>query len=167
MKKKENKSGCRPVARPIYIIERELREAMDKAAEFLRRGNYARHQQSLQQAERLKIEYDNAMRDIQFDIDNRNMGKAERSFFAKMLCLQLNGLELVEYHQDIYKAYMQNRGYIPVEEWSRLERELKRITRKYRDYLFKFFHTNRLKDESSESFVILHDIVRDKLFYRP
>lgn len=59
---------------------------------------------------------------------------------------------------------MHNRGYIPVEEWSRLERELKRITRKYRDYLFKFFHTNRLKDESSESFVILHDIVRDKLF---
>lgn len=53
-KKKQSCAANRHKCRPVFLIEQELREAMNDAASCLRNRNYARHQQAMQRIARLK-----------------------------------------------------------------------------------------------------------------
>lgn len=154
----------RVLLRPIYIIEREMREAMDEAASYLRNGHYARYQQCMQKVVRLKDEYETAQQDIKFDFDNKNMEKAERSFFSKILNLSLNEADLAVYHVDMFFAYMKERDFVPVSEWDRRKRNLKNAIKEYREFISSFFYTIDLQNASNENLIIIHDIIRDKVF---
>ena len=150
--------------RAIFIIERELREAMEDATTYTRSGHYARCQQALQRAERLRREYNDAMSDIHFDMDNRNMDKAERSFFGKILNLSLNEADLAIYHIEMFFAYMSERGYKPVPEWDRRKGELLRAVKGYREFVSYFFKQSDLRVSSELNFMNLLDRTVDTVF---
>ena len=59
-KKKQSCAANRHKCRPVFLIEQELREAMNDAASCLRNRNYARHQQAMQRIARLKKELEEA-----------------------------------------------------------------------------------------------------------
>ena len=75
-KKKQSCAANRHKCRPVFLIEQELREAMNDAASCLRNRNYARHQQAMQRIARLKKELEDSRIDQQFHDDNRNMDRA-------------------------------------------------------------------------------------------
>ena len=116
-KKKQSCAANRHKCRPVFLIEQELREAMNDAASCLRNRNYARHQQAMQRIARLKKELEDSRIDQQFHDDNRNMDRAERAFFGKILHLSLNEADLAIYHIEMFFAYFSDRGFKPVPEW--------------------------------------------------
>lgn len=150
--------------RPVYMIERDITEANQEASICLAKRDYAKYQQSLQRIVRLKDELEEAKADLKFELDNRNMDKAERSFFAKIINLSLNEADLSNYHMDMFFAYMKEREMVPVPEWERRARNFLKALKDLRDFVFLFFPSADLKDASCENFVVLHDIIRDKVF---
>lgn len=82
-KKKQSCAANRHKCRPVFLIEQELREAMNDAASCLRNRNYARHQQAMQRIAHLKKELEDSRIDQQFHDDNRNMDRAERAFSVR------------------------------------------------------------------------------------
>lgn len=101
-KKKQSCAANRHKCRPVFLIEQELREAMNDAASCLRNRNYARHQQAMQRIAHLKKELEDSRIDQQFHDDNRNMDRAERAFFGKILHLSLNEADLAIYHIEMF-----------------------------------------------------------------
>lgn len=88
--------------RPVYIIERDIRETMDKAAKAVRQGRYMDAAMLAKEADGLKEELSHAMELVKFDEDNRNMDKSLRSWFGKILSLSLNEADMALYHIDMF-----------------------------------------------------------------
>ena len=130
--------------RPIYIIERDIRETMDKAAKAVRQGRYMDAAILAERADNLKEELSYAMELVKFDEDNRNMDKSLRSWFGKILSLSLNEADMALYHIDMFFAYMQDRGYVPVPEWERKRRELRKAVIGYRNFVRHFLRTTTI-----------------------
>lgn len=149
--------------RPVYIIERDIRETMDKAAKAVRQGRYMDAAILAERADNLKEELSYAMELVKFDEDNRNMDKSLRSWFGKILSLSLNEADMALYHIDMFFAYMQDRGYVPVPEWERKRRELREAVIGYRNFVKHFFKDNNLVNNEID-FMHLLDTVRDKMF---
>ena len=59
---------------------------------------------------------------------------------------------------------MQDRGYVPVPEWERKRRELKRAVSEYRDFVKHFFKDENNLINNEIDFMHLLDVVRDKIF---
>lgn len=150
--------------RPIYMIEQDMREAANEAATYLRSGHYARHQQAMQRAAKLKEEYEKAMTDIRFDLHNQNIDRAERSFFGKILALSLNEADLAIYHIEMFFAYFKDRGYVPVSEWEQRRVELMNAVKAYREFISYFFRPEDLRVPLELDFMKLVNLVADKMF---
>ena len=150
--------------RPVYIIERDIRETMDKAAKAVRQGRYMDAAMLAKEADSLKEELSHAMELVKFDEDNRNMDKSLRSWFGKILSLSLNEADMALYHIDMFFAYMQDRGYVPVPEWERKRRELREAVIGYRNFVKHFFKDDNNLVNNEIDFMHLLDTVRDKMF---
>lgn len=150
--------------RPVYIIERDIRETMDKAAKAVRQGRYMDAAILAERADNLKEELSYAMELVKFDEDNRNMDKSLRSWFGKILSLSLNEADMALYHIDMFFAYMQDRGYVPVPEWERKRRELREAVIGYRNFVKHFFKDDNNLVNNEIDFMHLLDTVRDKMF---
>lgn len=150
--------------RPVYIIERDIRETMDKAAKAVRQGRYMDAAILAERADNLKEELSYAMELVKFDEDNRNMDKSLRSWFGKILSLSLNEADMALYHIDMFFAYMQDRGYVPVPEWERKRRELRKAVIGYRNFVKHFFKDDNNLVNNEIDFMHLLDTVRDKMF---
>lgn len=150
--------------RPVYIIERDIRETMDKAAKAVRQGRYMDAAILAERADNLKEELSYAMELVKFDEDNRNMDKSLRSWFGKNLSLSLNEADMALYHIDMFFAYMQDRGYVPVPEWERKRRELRKAVIGYRNFVKHFFKDDNNLVNNEIDFMHLLDTVRDKMF---
>lgn len=151
-------------ARPVYIIERDIRETMDKAAKAVRQGRYMDAAILAERADNLKEELSYAMELVKFDEDNRNMDKSLRSWFGKILSLSLNEADMALYHIDMFFAYMQDRGYVPVPEWERKRRELRKAVIGYRNFVKHFFKDDNNLVNNEIDFMHLLDTVRNKMF---
>lgn len=150
--------------RPVYIIERDIRETMDKAAKAVRQGRYMDAAMLAKEGDSLKEELSHAMELVKFDEDNRNMDKSLRSWFGKILSLSLNEADMALYHIDMFFAYMQDRGYVPVPEWERKRRELREAVIGYRNFVKHFFKDDNNLVNNEIDFMHLLDTVRDKMF---
>ena len=150
--------------RPVYIIERDIRETMDKAAKAVRQGRYMDAAIFAERADNLREELSYAMELVKFDEDNRNMDKSLRSWFGKILSLSLNEADMALYHIDMFFAYMQDRGYVPVPEWERKRRELREAVIGYRNFVKHFFKDDNNLVNNEIDFMHLLDTVRDKMF---
>lgn len=150
--------------RPVYIIERDIRETMDKAAKAVRQGRYMDAAILAERADNLKEELSYAMELVKFDEDNRNMDKSLRSWFGKILSLSLNEADMALYHIDMFFAYMQDRGYVPVPEWERKRRELRKAVIGYRNFVKHFFKDDNNLVNNEIDFMHLLDTVRNKMF---
>ena len=150
--------------RPVYIIERDIRETMDKATKAVRQGRYMDAAMLAKEADNLKEELSHAMELVKFDEDNRNMDKSLRSWFGKILSLSLNEADMALYHIDMFFAYMQDRGYVPVPEWERKRRELREAVIGYRNFVKHFFKDDNNLVNNEIDFMHLLDTVRDKMF---
>lgn len=151
-------------SRPTYQIEADLREKMQEYTAYVRSGHYARAQQVMTRLNQLKEELEEAHADVKFCADNRNMDKAERAFFGKILNLSLNEADLALYHIEMFFAYMNNRGYVPVPEWDRRKRELMNAVKSYRDFVEYFFDASDLRVPSELNFMHLLEMVADRAF---
>ena len=141
-KKKQSCAANRHKCRPVFLIEQELREAMNDAASCLRNRNYARHQQAMQRIAHLKKELEDSRIDQQFHDDNRNMDRAERAFFGKIL----------------------HRGFKPVPEWEHRKGELIRAIKAYREFVRVFFEGADLRVGNELNFMKLLDLISDRCF---
>lgn len=150
--------------RPVYLIELDIRELMNKSNEAIRSGRYLDAAIMSKQIDALKEELFNAQENIKFEEQNRAMDKHQRSFFAKILSLSLNEADMSLYHIDMFFSYMQDRGYVPVPEWERKRRELKRAVSEYRDFVKHFFKDENNLINNEIDFMHLLDVVRDKIF---
>lgn len=150
--------------RPVYIIERDIRETMDKAAKAVRQGRYMDAAILAERADNLKEELSYAMELVKFDEDNRNMDKSLRSWFGKILSLSLNEADMALYHIDMFFAYMRDRGYVPVPEWERKRRELRKAVIGYRNFVKHFFKDDNNLVNNEIDFMHLLNTVRDKMF---
>ena len=65
---------------------------------------------------------------------------------------------------DMFFAYMKEREMVPVPEWERRARNFLKALKDLRDFVFLFLPSADLNDASCENFVVLHDIIRDKVF---
>lgn len=154
----------RHASRPIYLIEQELREAKNEAAACLRSRNYTRHQQCLQRIKRLEEEFQDTRIDQQFREDNRNMNRAERDFFGKILSLSLNEADLAVYHIEMFFAYFKERDFVPVPEWEHRKNELKRAVNAYREFMRYFFRNIDLRVSNEMNFMELLELIADRYF---
>lgn len=150
--------------RPVYLIEKELREAMNKSNDALREGRYFDAAILTRQINALKDELLDAQENIKYKEQNRAMDKHQRSFFAKILSLSLNEADMSLYHIDMFFSYMQDRGYVPVPEWERKRRELKKAIADYSDFVKHFFKDENNLINNEIDFMHLLDVVRDKMF---
>lgn len=150
--------------RPVYIIERDIQETMDKSRKAMRSGRYMDATLLAKQIDDLKEELSCTMEHIKFEEDNSNMDKSLRTWFGKILSLSLNEADMSIYHIDMFFAYMQDRGYVPVPEWERKRRELKRAVSEYRDFVKHFFKDENNLINNEIDFMHLLDVVRDKIF---
>lgn len=163
-KKKQSCAANRHKCRPVFLIEQELREAMNDAASCHRNRNYARHQQAMQRIARLKKELEDSRIDQQFHDDNRNMDRAERAFFGKILHLSLNEADLAIYHIEMFFAYFSDRGFKPVPEWEHRKGELIRAIKAYREFVRVFFEGADLRVGNELNFMKLLDLISDRCF---
>ena len=137
---------------------------MNDAASCLRNRNYARHQQAMQRIARLKKELEDSRIDQQFHDDNRNMDRAERAFFGKILHLSLNEADLAIYHIEMFFAYFSDRGFKPVPEWEHRKGELIRAIKAYREFVRVFFEGADLRVGNELNFMKLLDLISDRCF---
>lgn len=150
--------------RPVYIIERDIRERMDKSSKAVRQGRYLDAAILAKEIDDLREELSRAMEIVKFNDDNRNMDKALRSWFGKILSLSLNEADMSLYHIDMFFSYMQDRGYVPIPEWERKRRELKKAVSEYREFVKHFFKDENNLINNEIDFMHLLEVVRDKIF---
>lgn len=150
--------------RPVYIIERDICETMDKSRKAVRSGRYLDAAILAKQVDDLKEELACAMECVKFEEDNRSMDKSLRSWFGKILSLSLNEADMSLYHIDMFFAYMQDRGYVPVPEWENKKRDLRKAVTEYRNFVKHFFKDDNNLINNEVDFMHLLDLVRDKMF---
>lgn len=150
--------------RPVYLIERDIQEAKSKADKSMRSGRYADAAILTKLIDTLREELADTMERIKFQEDNRNMEKSMRSWYVKILSLSLNEADMSLYHIDMFFAYMHERGYVPVPEWERKRRELRKAVTEYRDFVKHFFKDENNLINNEVDFMHLLDFVRGKVF---
>lgn len=150
--------------RPIYLIEKDIKEYQEKSRNLLARRNFAELANMTRIIRELQDEYDKALIDIKYEEDTKNMNRHLRSFVGKILSLSLNEADLAIYHIDMFFAYMKEKDLQPKDEWEHARLEVKKAISTYRDFMKNFFRdeTNLVSNEID--FMHLAEYIKTKMF---